>query len=99
MQAALGVEAAGALVERTLARVAEGLVGRGVARLVVAGGETSGACVQGAGHQQLRIGAQIDPGVPWCPAETGGGRSIRRAQVRQLRRRGLLFDKAFEVLP
>jgi uncharacterized protein YgbK (DUF1537 family) len=38
----------------------------GVLRLVVAGGETSGACVQALGLTQLRIGPQIDPGVPWC---------------------------------
>ena len=39
-------------------------------QLVLAGGETSGACVQALGVQQLRIGPQIDPGVPWCHAAT-----------------------------
>ena len=34
-------------------------------RLVVAGGETSGAVVQALGIKGLRIGRQIDPGVPW----------------------------------
>ena len=38
---------------------------RGVRRLVVAGGETSGAIVQALGISGLRIGPQIDPGVPW----------------------------------
>jgi uncharacterized protein YgbK (DUF1537 family) len=66
VQAQLGSERAGALVEHTLARVAAGLVDAGVRQLVVAGGETSGACVQALGITQLRIGAQIDPGVPWC---------------------------------
>ena len=42
----------------------------GFFQLVVAGGETSGACVQALGITQLRIGAQIDPGVPWCHAHT-----------------------------
>ena len=42
-----------------------GLVERGVRRLVVAGGETSGAVVQALGVTGLRIGRQIDPGVPW----------------------------------
>ena len=37
-------------------------------QLVVAGGETSGACVQALGIEQLQIGPQIDPGVPWCHA-------------------------------
>jgi uncharacterized protein YgbK (DUF1537 family) len=67
-QGQLGVEAAGALMERTLAAIARGLVERGVRRLLVAGGETSGACVQALGIAQLQIGAQIDPGVPWCHA-------------------------------
>lgn len=62
----LGAAAAGALVERSIADVARGLVARGVRRLVVAGGETSGAVVQALGVPQLRIGPQIAPGVPWC---------------------------------
>ena len=37
-------------------------------QLVVAGGETSGACVQAMDIAQLRIGGQIDPGGPWCHA-------------------------------
>jgi 3-dehydrotetronate 4-kinase len=61
-------ERAGALVEQTLARMAAGLVARRRGQLVVAGGETSGACVQALGITQLRIGPQIDPGVPWCHA-------------------------------
>ncbi|HEY8357584.1 MAG TPA: 3-oxo-tetronate kinase [Ramlibacter sp.] len=66
VQARLGAGAAGALVEDALAAIARGLVERGVGRLVVAGGETSGAAVQALGVRQLRIGPQIDPGVPWC---------------------------------
>ena len=63
-----GVQAAGERVEQTLARIAQGLVRAGVRQLVVAGGETSGACVQALQINQLQIGAQIDPGVPWCHA-------------------------------
>jgi len=48
-----------------MARVARGLVDRGARQLVVAGGETSGAVVQALGVTGLRIGRQIDPGVPW----------------------------------
>lgn len=66
VQSQLGVEAAGAAVENALAAIARGLVERGVGRLVVAGGETSGAAVRALGVQQMRIGPQIDPGVPWC---------------------------------
>jgi 3-dehydrotetronate 4-kinase len=65
IQAKLGRERAGALVEQTLAEIAAGLVAAGVRRLVVAGGETSGAVVQRLGVTTLRIGRQIDPGVPW----------------------------------
>jgi uncharacterized protein YgbK (DUF1537 family) len=74
VQAQLGVAEAGALVEHALAAVARGLVDLGVKQLVIAGGETSGACVQALGIAQLQIGPQIDPGVPWChaPSSTGG---------------------------
>jgi uncharacterized protein YgbK (DUF1537 family) len=64
-QEKLGRERAGSLVEAALAEIARGLVGRGVRRVVIAGGETSGAIVQALGITGLRIGRQIDPGVPW----------------------------------
>ena len=64
IQRELGVARAGELVERALGLIARGLFDSGVRRLVVAGGETSGAVVQALGVQALRIGAQIDPGVP-----------------------------------
>jgi uncharacterized protein YgbK (DUF1537 family) len=71
VQRSLGVEAAGSRVEAILARVARRLVDAGVRRLVVAGGETSGAVVQALGVRALRIGPQIDPGVPWTLALGG----------------------------
>lgn len=98
VQMALGVDKAGALVEHALAQVAAGLVERGVGRLVVAGGETSGACVQALGVRQLRIGAQIDPGVPWCHAATGSGRAVHLALKSGNFGTTDFFDKAFEVL-
>lgn len=64
-QQALGVARAGAVVEEALAHVAQALVDAGVRKLVVAGGETSGAVVSALGVRTLRIGPQIDPGVPW----------------------------------
>jgi len=70
VQTRLGVQAAGDLVEHTLAAIARGLVGLGVRQLVVAGGETSGACVQALAISQMKIGPQIDPGVPWCHAQS-----------------------------
>ena len=69
VQRQLGIEQAGALVERTLATIAKGLVTLGVRQLIVAGGETSGACVQALGITQMQIGQQIAPGVPWMYCE------------------------------
>ncbi|MFL6702515.1 MAG: 3-oxo-tetronate kinase [Paraburkholderia graminis] len=70
VQRELGVDKAGHLVEATLASIARGLYERGVRKFVVAGGETSGAVVQALDVHSLRIGAQIDPGVP-ATATTG----------------------------
>lgn len=64
VQDSLGRAEAGALVENAMAAIAKGLVAAGTRRLVVAGGETSGAVVSALGISGLRIGAQIDPGVP-----------------------------------
>ena len=69
-QERFGVDDAGERVERILAGVAAGLVAAGVRRLVVAGGETSGAVVGALGVDQLRIGPRIDVGVPWTVVET-----------------------------
>src|SRR5262245_2816086 len=65
VQAKLGAERAATLIEDALALVAERIVASGVRRLVVAGGETSGAVVKALGVKALAIGPQIDPGVPW----------------------------------
>ncbi|MNF34831.1 hypothetical protein D3C84_156840 [compost metagenome] len=65
VQAELGVAQAGNLVENALAEIARGLVRLGVGQMLVAGGETSGAVVKGLGVKGLRIGPEIDPGVPW----------------------------------
>ncbi len=67
-QARGGAGDVGARLESLLAAVAKALVERGARLLVVAGGETAGACVQALAIRSLRIGAQIDPGVPWCHA-------------------------------
>jgi uncharacterized protein YgbK (DUF1537 family) len=72
LQTRLGREPAGALIEDAVARIAEGLIARGVRKMVVAGGETSGAVVGRLGVRSLRIGSEIDPGVPWTLASGGG---------------------------
>jgi uncharacterized protein YgbK (DUF1537 family) len=99
VQQKLGAEAAGALVEQTLSRIALGLVEAGVGQIIVAGGETSGACVQALGITQLRIGPQIDPGVPWCHAAT----PARAAGLHLALKSGNFggndfFTRAFELL-
>ncbi len=65
IQQRLGLEHAATLVEQTFAHLAKALVAHNVRRLVVAGGETSGAVVGALGVKALAIGPQIDPGVPW----------------------------------
>jgi uncharacterized protein YgbK (DUF1537 family) len=70
-QARAGARELGSRIEALLGRIAAALVAQGARRVVVAGGETSGACVQALGVRRLRIGTQIDPGVPWCHAEIG----------------------------
>ncbi|MBU6494617.1 MAG: four-carbon acid sugar kinase family protein [Burkholderiales bacterium] len=65
VQRQLGAAASGELVEQALACIARRLFEIGVRRFVVAGGETSGAVVNALGVRALRIGPQIDPGVPW----------------------------------
>lgn len=67
-QAQAGALAVGKALESVMAQIAAGLPAMGVGKLVVAGGETAGACVQALGLHQLQIGPQIDPGVPWCHA-------------------------------
>jgi uncharacterized protein YgbK (DUF1537 family) len=71
VQQALGIREAGEIVEAVLATIARRLVDQGVRRLIVAGGETAGACVRSLGITRLKIGPQIDPGVPWCYARDG----------------------------
>jgi len=70
VQRTLGQERAAWLVEAVFAEIALRLADRGVRRLVVAGGETSGAVVNALGVEALAIGPQIDPGVPWTMSLT-----------------------------
>ena len=97
IQKRLGVDEAGAMIERCLARIAKGLVDAGVGRLVVAGGETAGAVVGALGVQALRIGAEIDPGVPWTM-------SVGEPRLHLALKSGNFgapdfFTRAFTVLP
>jgi uncharacterized protein YgbK (DUF1537 family) len=64
LQARHGRDAAGHAIEQTMADIAEGLVQSGVRRLVVAGGETSGAVVDRLGIPGFLVGPEIAAGVP-----------------------------------
>jgi uncharacterized protein YgbK (DUF1537 family) len=97
LQSRLGREQAGALVEDAVARIAAGLVERGVRRMVVAGGETSGAVAGRLGVRCLRIGREIDPGVPWTYA-TGSGPDLMLALKSGNFGATDFFLKAFRVL-
>lgn len=71
-QAALGREKAGQIVEEALAEAARHAVTQGVRRIVVAGGETSGAVTKALGATSLAVGPEIAPGVPWTTFELNG---------------------------
>ena len=91
LQAKLGRDAAGALIEAALAQIAEGIVANGVRRLVVAGGETAGAVVQRAGRAAACASAPRS--IPACPGPMREGRRrapAAGAEVGQFRRAGLL---------
>jgi uncharacterized protein YgbK (DUF1537 family) len=71
VQDALGIDIASAWIESLMADLAKEAKRFGVRRFVVAGGETSGAVVQALDVKLLKIGAQIDPGVPWTESLQG----------------------------
>lgn len=98
-QQALGTERAGRLVEEALGILASTLVAEGVGRLIVAGGESSGAVVSALGIRQLRIGEQIDPGVPWTQAPLPGRETPLSLALKSGNFGGeAFFTRAFEVL-
>jgi uncharacterized protein YgbK (DUF1537 family) len=74
LQEKYGTEKLAAALDGFFADVAEGLTRSGVTRLVVAGGETSGAVMARLGIDAVTIGPEIDPGVPLLAAS--GGRKL-----------------------
>jgi len=71
LQARHGRDAAGHAIEQAMADIAEGLVQSGVRRLIIAGGETSGAVVDRLRIPGFLVGAEIAPGVPVLSAVGG----------------------------
>lgn len=59
-------------IELAMGRIGLGLAGLGVRRLIVAGGETSGAVAEALALTSARIGPDISVGVPWLVAEDRG---------------------------
>nr|WP_233287280.1 3-oxo-tetronate kinase [Bradyrhizobium oropedii] len=72
LQSRHGRDAAGHAIEQAMADLAEGLVRSGVHRLVVAGGETSGAVVDRLGIPGFLVGVEIAAGVPVLRAVGAG---------------------------
>ncbi len=64
LQSRHGRNAAGHAIEQAMAEIADGLVQAGVRRLVIAGGETSGAAVDRLAIPGFLVGAEIAAGVP-----------------------------------
>ncbi|MEP0941738.1 MAG: 3-oxo-tetronate kinase [Rhizobiaceae bacterium] len=64
VQEKYGREGAAEKLEGFFAEVARQLVAAGIGRLITAGGETSGAVVEGLALNTLQIGPEIAPGVP-----------------------------------
>jgi uncharacterized protein YgbK (DUF1537 family) len=71
VQARHGREAVAQALDALFAATARDLVAGGIRRLVVAGGETSGAVVSALGLDALAIGPEIDPGVPALASTAG----------------------------
>ncbi len=71
LQARFGREAVAHKLDALFAATARSAVDGGITRLVVAGGETSGAVVTALGLDALAIGPEIDPGVPALSATAG----------------------------
>ena len=66
IQEKYGREKAGSMIENVFAEIAPQFPSEGRRKIIVAGGETSGAIVTALGVEALKIGPEIDPGVPWC---------------------------------
>lgn len=64
VQDAFGRERSATALEGFFADVARAVRDGGATRIITAGGETSGAVVEGLGLDTLDIGPEIDPGVP-----------------------------------
>lgn len=97
IQAKYGVERSGKMMENTLSALAIRLSHAGFHRLVVAGGETSGAVVSALDVKMLQIGPEIAPGVPWT--QTLGTRPLALALKSGNFGKPTFFEDALKALP
>lgn len=65
LQKKIGPKILGELIEKVISKIALSLVQRGFRKLILAGGETSGAVINSLNIKSLTIGQEIDPGIPW----------------------------------
>jgi len=84
----LGPKSAALLTESLFAAIAHELVSLGVRRLIVAGGETSGAVINSLKIDAVKIGREIAPGVPWV-------HSVRPPYLSLVLKSGNFGDKYF----
>jgi uncharacterized protein YgbK (DUF1537 family) len=68
-QESYGAGAVAAAMENFFGALAQAAVAQGYRRLIVAGGETASAVVSALGIVAMRIGPEIDPGVPMLVSE------------------------------
>lgn len=96
-QAKYGEVQAGQMVEQVMGDLAKTLTSKGFSRLIVAGGETSGAVVSALQVKTLRIGPEIAPGVPWTESMD----AIPMALALKSGNFGgtNFFKEAFDILP
>lgn len=97
IQKRYGVAASGQMMEDTLSALALRLADAGFHRLVVAGGETSGAVVSALEIKMLEMGPEIAPGVPWTQAL--GRRPLTLALKSGNFGQPSFFEDALKVLP
>lgn len=99
LQARYGGDRAGHAIEQAFAEIAAALVARGVRRLVVAGGETSGAVVDRLGIPAFELGPEIAPGVPVLNAIGGRYGAMRLALKSGNFGRPDFFSDALRLMP
>jgi uncharacterized protein YgbK (DUF1537 family) len=96
IQLQYGQERVAHAIEQLFADAAKKIVADGFDRLVVAGGETSGAVVSGLQLPAVTIGPEIDPGVPALATE--GEVAVALALKSGNFGAADFFDKALRIL-